>query len=118
MPDLIIYGASDDLVEIEGVFEEEFTVPKGGWCGRVEAPNGEYMFVTVEWCSRTNREGWALGVDTDGGPFPSWPSRYVRSADVASLTVGYIGDPDNPALILDVPVGTVVKTEDLDGGHV
>lgn len=106
MPDLIIYGASDDLVEVRGVFEAEFTVYKP-WRGRVMAPDGQYLFVTAEWCGPFRRDGWSLGINADGGAYPHWPNRFDLRASFDKRCPE--DDADQPALVIDVPEGTVVE---------
>lgn len=97
MAELVIYGASDDLVEIEGVFREEFNA-YGHWQGMVMAPSGDALVVTAEFgASGLYRADWTLGVENTG-TWPSWPIRFGERPDRE-------GDP---AIIIDVPAGTIV----------
>lgn len=96
MSTLRIYGASDDLVEVEGEFEEEFTA-YSGWRGLVVAPGGDSLIVHAEY-SRDGEDYWTLGVENTG----TWPSWLIQFGDRTDRE----GDP---AIIIDVPAGTIVK---------
>ena len=98
MAELVIYGASDDLVETEGVFREEFSA-YGPWRGKVLAPNGDALVVTAEFgATGLYRHDWTLGVE-NSGTWPAWPIRFGERPDRE-------GDP---AIIIDVPAGTIVE---------
>lgn len=92
---ITIYGASDDLVEVEGEFSEEFSA-YNGWRGRVIAPNGQHLIVTAEY-SKTGDDYWTLGVENTG-TWPAWPIQFAEAP--------HEGDP---AIIIEVPAGTVVE---------
>jgi hypothetical protein len=98
MSKMTIYGASDDLVEVEGEFSEEFSA-YGPWEGRVLAPNGDALTVFAEFsASGSYRADWTIGVQNTG-TWPAWPMYFA-------------GRPDregDPALVIDVPVGTIVE---------
>lgn len=94
---LTIYGASDDLVEVEGAFVEEFEA-YGPWRGRVVAPSGEELIVTAEFGKPRAAADWTLGVE-NSDTWPAWPIRYVERPDRE-------GDP---AIEIEVPDGTIVK---------
>lgn len=97
MSTLTIYGASDDLVEVEGEFSEEFGA-YGGWRGRVVAPNGDSLIVTAEFDKPGSTADWTLSVENTG-TWPDWPMHFAERPDRE-------GDP---ALVLDVPAGTIVE---------
>lgn len=94
--EITIYGASDDLFEIDGPgINEEF----GCWDRRcvvgLYAPDGTSLIVWGEF----TRDGWQIGVETnrvDGGPWPRWGMRWAERPDRE-------GDP---ALIITAPLGT------------
>ncbi|URP22289.1 hypothetical protein SEA_BIG4_256 [Microbacterium phage Big4] len=105
MADLVeitIYGASDDLVEIEydGENGEEFDCP-GKWAGRVVGPDGEFLIVTAVFGSSKKRRDadWTLGIENSGDWPKDWTIRFGDRPD-------YEGDP---AIIIEAPVGTKVK---------
>lgn len=96
--ELKIYGASDDLVEIEGAFSEEFNA-YNKWEGRVLAPNGDALTVYAEFSAPgAYKAEWTITVENTG-TWPSWPIHYEERPDRE-------GDP---ALVIDVPEGTVVE---------
>lgn len=94
MPEVIIYGASDDLVEFEGAISEEFQA-YGLWRGRLEAPNLDALVVHAQYGADPDTE-WGLGVES--GNYPSWPIRFTERPD-------YAGDP---AIVIEVPEGTTI----------
>jgi len=98
MSKLTIYGASDDLIEVEGVFREEFNAYEK-WEGRVIAPNGDALTVFAEFGARgAYKADWTIGIQNTG-TWPNWPIRFEDRPDRE-------GDP---ALVLDVPDGTIVE---------
>ncbi|MGH3703012.1 MAG: hypothetical protein ACRDT9_00145 [Agromyces sp.] len=98
MSTLTIYGASDDLVEVEGEFREEFNA-YGPWTGRIIAPNGDALTVRAEFAAPGPYKGeWTIAVENTG-TWPAWPMHFAERADRE-------GDP---ALVIDVPVGTIVE---------
>lgn len=97
MSTLTIYGASDDLVEVEGEFGEEFGA-YNGWRGRVVSPDGDSLIVTAEYGKPGAEAEWTLGIENTG-TWPAWPFHFADRPDRE-------GDP---ALIIDVPPGTIVK---------
>ncbi|MGI6878801.1 hypothetical protein [Microbacterium sp. gxy059] len=97
MSKLTIYGASDDLVEIEGEFREEFSA-YNGWRGRVTAPDGDALIITAEYGKPRGEAEWTLGVE-NAGTWPSWPIYFSERPD----------RDDDPAIVIDVPAGTIVE---------
>lgn len=98
MNTITIYGASDDLVEIEGAFSEEFDA-LSAWRGRVVAPDGESLIVTAEFGKSDSDAEWTLGVE-NSGTWPAWPIRFAERPDRE-------GDP---AIVIEVPAGTIVES--------
>lgn len=73
---IVIYGASDDLVEIEGCEgADEFSVYDETWRGDLIAPNGEAIRVHLiyDGCWHV-----ALGQVIEDVQFPDWPVRYSQ----------------------------------------
>lgn len=98
---ITIYGASDDLLEVESDsgYRDEFDVP-GKWKGLIEDPEGYSLHLTAEFGARGKRTAdWTLGIrNTDEWPH-GWTIQYGERPD-------YEGDP---AIILTVPDGTRVR---------
>lgn len=94
MAEITIYGASDDLVEVEGAIVDEFEA-YGQWRGRLQAPNGQTLYLYAEYGAAGADTEWLLGI-TNSATYPSWPIRFSERQDRA-------GDP---AIIIDVPDGT------------
>lgn len=97
-----IYGASDDLVEIEGsiVGADEYS-SDGHWVGVMEAPDGGTAYVYVDY--RDNGT-WtvALGQYEEEFNLPPWPATpFVDPARCAYST----------ALSIEVPDGTTIRPE-------
>ena len=93
-----IYGASDDLVEVEGPVREEFNVLGGPWTGTLTAPNGENVQVTVEFVDGF----WEITVTAGHGmTYLSWPVHFTRRPDY----------PEDPAVLIHAPEGTTLTTE-------
>lgn len=91
---LTVYGASDDLVEIEGVKgADEFTVPgSGSWEGVITAPDGATARLYVDFRSNGC---WtvALGLWEEDYNLPDWPvkislnAKACRYSTYAEITV-------------------------------
>ncbi|WIB65421.1 hypothetical protein [Curtobacterium sp. MCBD17_040] len=94
--DVLIYGASDDLVEVEGRIPgaDEFNV-YGPWSGRFIGSDGGSLIVDVEFGRRDSDADWTIAI-RNTGTFPSWPIRFTKRPDRDS----------DPALIVTVPAGT------------
>ncbi|MFJ1510937.1 hypothetical protein [Cellulosimicrobium funkei] len=97
---ITIYGASDDLVEVEGAIREEFELGMEGTRLRLIAPDGESLDVWAQFCARGQHVtlDWTISVEATTG-YPSWPIRFHGRED-------YEGDP---AVTIDAPVGTTVS---------
>lgn len=97
MSTITIYGASDDLIEVEGEFTEEFQA-YGETKLRVIAPDGDSLIVIGEFGAEDGESEWTLRV-MNGETWPSWPMHFTERPDRE-------GDP---ALVIEVPAGTIVK---------
>lgn len=92
---IIIYGASDDLVEVEGPISEEFDC-YSYWTGVLEAPDGDKLEVYLNFGSL----GWQIMVSASSERgYPSWPLQFTERPDRE-------GDP---ALKIFAPEGTTIK---------
>ncbi|MEV5391901.1 hypothetical protein [Nocardia farcinica] len=91
---LLIYGASDDLVEVEGIVTEEYDATSGDAVTLlIAAPTGPQLHVRAEHTSR----GWELSA-IHRDPDWRWTVQPGTRPDHA----------EDPALLLDVPPGTTV----------
>lgn len=102
--EVTIYGASDDLVEVEGQIEgaDEYDA-LSGWVGALTSPDGESLVVRAEYCKPGSRAEWTVGVENTE-TYPAWPIRFAERPDRE-------GDP---ALVIIVPVGTVLTVESVE----
>lgn len=80
---LTVYGASDDLVEIDGIEgADEFSVPSDGhWSGVLTAPNGDTAILYVDY--RDNGT-WtvALGQWEEEYDLPEWAVKITVNKDL------------------------------------
>ena len=97
MNELRIYGASDDCIEFEGAFREEYYIRDGHNTFRVRVDDGvtaTFLEVTVEW-----ERAWEISVRTITG--------------LCDITVPVLftqrGYADDPAVVLQLPEGTTVE---------
>lgn len=97
-----IYGASDDLVEVEGDIEgaDEFNA-YGAWSGTLESPAGDSLIVRAEFCKPGATCDWTVSVENTE-TYPAWPIMFSERPDRE-------GDP---ALIIEVPVGTILTVSE------
>lgn len=96
---ITIYGASDDLVEVEGDFTEEYQLDRHGTRLRLTAPGGDSLDVALDFDNPTvgGRLDWTISVAAVDA-YPSWPIRFHERP-------GYEGAP---AVTIEAPVGTTV----------
>ena len=94
-----IYGAGDDLIEVEGCEgADEFNSYERGpvmWSGVLCAPSGERMGV------RALYDGcWsvAVGQVDDGAAFPAWPLTIAQHRSLPYSTMAEIDAPDGTVL--------------------
>lgn len=97
MSELTIYGASDDLVELEGAISEEFDA-YGPWSGTLTSPDGEQLTIRAEYGRAGAPAEWTLSIENTD-TYPTWPIRFGERPDRE-------GDP---AIIIDIPAGTTIK---------
>jgi hypothetical protein len=100
---ITIYGASDDLLEVEGAVNDEFDA-SGPTRVRLTAPDGDSLDVVAEF----SRPGdyaldWTITVET-ARAYPAWPIRFHERP-------GYEGDP---GVTIDAPAGTTVELIEVD----
>lgn len=100
---VVIYGASDDLVEVSGCKgADEFTAPSGDgqlWRGDLVSPDGASLRVHA-WYDSPGGGAWqiAAGQVDEDMPLPSWPMRLAQGVeDIPSYATG---------LVIDAPEGT------------
>jgi len=98
---VMIYGASDDLVEVEGKIKgaDEYSYNDGTWEGVLEAPNGESALVFVDF--RSNGF-WTVSLTPYEEGFElSWPVEYsvIEANCRYSITA-----------TVEVPEGTTFKS--------
>lgn len=94
-----IYGASDDLIEVEGCEgADEFNSYEDGpvmWRGDLRAPDGEAVraHAVFDGC-------WsiALGQRDEYDPFPTWPITVARHPNMTYSTMVEIDAPDGTVL--------------------
>lgn len=98
MGTLRFYGASDDLLEVEGDFEEEYPA-HGHTFVTVHAPDGTFVEVHAE----HGNTGWFVGLGglDEDDIWPDWGFRYLNPATHGS---GY-----SPVLEITVPDGFRVE---------
>lgn len=99
MAEIIIYGASDDLIEIEGAISEEFDIYERTTL-ILAAPSGDELAVILEF----GPHEWEINVraTSGNGKSPSWPIRFGERP-------GCEGDP---AVFIGAPVGTTLTKKD------
>lgn len=97
---IIIYGGSDDLIEIEGALSEEYGIfgsPRTVGTVILESPAGETLEVTLEFTT-----GWEITLPAIGEDFSNrspWPIRLGQNPE----------NDEDPALFVDAPIGTTVR---------
>lgn len=97
---ITIYGASDDLIEVEGDVWREFYLSEYGTRLRLTAPDNDSLDVLVDFGTTRVRAGldWTITVEAIHG-YPSWPIRFHERPDRE-------GDP---AVTIETPPGTTVE---------
>lgn len=99
-----VYGASDDLIEVEGTIDNEYPAPESAtyfegangngifWQCEFIAPNGEQARVVVVMVNGC----WmvAAGQVDESVPLPDWNFRFEQARDYST------------ALVFDPPEGT------------
>lgn len=100
MPTLTIYGASDDLIEVDGIEgADEFSKPKGSWTGLIENPDGNKLAVFVDY-RRTGTWTVAFGQYDEDSTVPDWPLSFEVDEELCSYSM---------KATLEVPEGTTIR---------
>jgi hypothetical protein len=102
---LVVYGASDDLFELEGAVNYEATGYRRRCRVLLTSPDRRQLVV---WGEYAGRGAWHLGVELhrpNDEPWPDWPMHWGERPDRT----------DDPALVLYVPAGTTAEELDDDG---
>jgi hypothetical protein len=99
MSTITIYGASDDLVEFEGAIQDEFNA-YGLWSGTLRSPDGEELVIEAEFGRPGAAADWTIGVRSTSS-HPAWPMHFTNRPD----------RDDDPALVIEVPDGTMIITD-------
>lgn len=95
---ITIYGASDDLVEVEGDVRDEHPLDIPCTRLRLTATDSTTLDVVL-WFDRViGSLDWSIGIEAVNG-YPSWPIRFHARP-------GYEGDP---AVTIDAPPRTVIE---------
>jgi hypothetical protein len=94
---IIIYGASDDCIEIEGAVYDEFSVFGQRTIGTVilEAPEGTVMEVTLEY----GPNDWEITLPDQPESWGGWPVKFGAIPDGS----------EGQAIFIDAPAGTTVR---------
>ena len=107
---ITIYGASDDLVEVDGC-EGADEFPGDEWFGDFVAPDGSSMRVSASYGSGACTSCWEIGVSQtcDESQLPGWPVTITQAPAMNPDNAGY-----SPLLTIDAPEGTklVVQQDD------
>jgi hypothetical protein len=101
MPELKVYGHSDDLIELDGIKgADEFSKPSGAWVGVLEAPNGDTALLYVDY---RHNGCWtaSLGIYEEGYKLPEWPVTVTTDAKYANEY--------STLTTITVPEGTTVR---------
>ena len=71
---ILIYGASDDRVVVEGMIENDYDLTGDKWRAEIVDAEGNYLLVTVDYT------GWwevTVSAPADGG-FPEWRVQFCE----------------------------------------
>jgi len=100
MAKVTFYGASDDLVEVEGIEgADEFSPEKDGWVGVLESPDGDTALVYVDY---RHNGTWtvSLGIYEEDYLLPAWPITTEVRPDLCRYSTH---------VTVEVPDGTTIK---------
>lgn len=96
---ITFYGASDDLVEVEGCpGADEFNVYGPAimcWRGDLVAPDGSTMRISALYESCWS---FAVGQADEDHPLPEWPVRIAQSPEVRYSVLLEVDAPDGTTL--------------------
>lgn len=96
---ITVYGASDDLVEIEGVKGADEFSTNGHWIGVIEAPDGKTALLYADY---RNNGTWtvSLGQYEEDYELPNWVVITLTNLAVCSYST---------LVHIHVPEGTTIK---------
>lgn len=97
MPDITIYGASDDLVVVNGAVRGEYTLGDSYTRLRLTSPDGGSLDVVLCFDGVISTLDWTISVEAVDS-YPSWPIRFHECPI-------YEGDP---AVTITAPEGTTI----------
>ncbi len=91
---LVIYGVSDDLIEIEGDLRGEYDVSNRAAVLKLTSSEGKLMVFVMYAPKPINVPVWTIGISPmdEDEPIPQWPVKFVPAE------TGY-----GVALVLDCP---------------
>lgn len=94
---IIIYGASDDCIEVDGPYSDEFCIYGQRTIGTVvlDSPEGLVMEVSLEY----GTNGWEINLPDQPESWGGWPVRFGSIPDGS----------EGPAIFIDAPIGTTVR---------
>lgn len=98
MPSITVYGASDDLVTVDGCpGGDEFNVDNGHFEGDLIAPGGDTVHVTVRFTDEAEDGAWKVTLGAaENVPYGNWPTDYQTRYQHA----------EDDLVIIDAPPGT------------
>lgn len=97
---IIIYGASDDCIEIDGAVRDEFNVYDEPVTLELKSPSGEIMKVTLEY----GPDRWKITLPQISENYGDWSFTFGDHPDAG----------DGSAVFIDAPAGTTVRLEESD----
>ena len=99
MAELRIYGASDDLVELSGAINDEFSIYSDTWVGILRSPDGGALTVSATY---TPVGVWTVGVGPldEGQMLPDWPIRFEDGRENESSY--------SATLVIDIPAASTI----------
>lgn len=102
MSTIRFYGASDDLVEIDGAMHEEFNVYERPFIGHLVRPSGEKLTVVASYgfCEQLGST-WLVApiLHNDGDVLPDWNVRFEQQSEYSLAML--VDAPDDTILIVD-----------------
>ena len=103
MTTITIYGASDDLVEVDGCEGADEFNTRGDWYGCLVAPDGSGMLAHARYGEGTDGACWLVGVSqiTENQQLPGWPVTITQQPPMGPGKPGY-----SALLTIEAPDGT------------
>lgn len=93
MTKVLIYGASDDLVEVEGDIHGADEYNTDNFRAVISGGDGTQLGVQVVFDDPAGVSEWTIRIENRYDPFPDWPIRFTHRPD----------REDDPAIEIDVP---------------